>query len=518
MTGRGSRAVRFGSGLGVLGLAAGVVVGAAGLPQALQQPVPAVPVDVPAARTTLVCPGPLELPAGAGTGDRAFDPVPVPPVTRVDAVAVAAGGPGLGAGSLTALGAGQAAAGWAAGGGGAAVTLAGTAAPTTPTLLAADPVADQPPWVAGATSIVVTRGDLRGLAAAACQAAGNDLWLVGGSTEVSSSADLVLVNPGATVADVSVAVFGPTGAVDLSAGGRLLVAPGGRQVLALPGVAAEQRRLVVHVTSTGGSVAATVQDSRLSGFTAQGTSLVVPGTAPATRQFVPGIVVPDTAVDAPDAAALRLLAPAQATTARLTLLGPHGPVDLPGAEEAQLTAGQVVDVPLGGLPAGAYTAVVDADAAVVAAGVIARAGTPGELDRVAPVDRAWAASAAAVDGVAAVPAGLPATVVLTGADATGAGTDGPPRTATVRGVRADGGLTSARRVVVGRGATATLAVDDLGAGVVGVQVEAGGGVVWAVLLEAELADGTGVSVLAPTPPAERVGAVPVRTGDRVGLG
>ncbi len=416
------RVARVLSGVLVLALTGGAVALARTLPDASTgaTTTPDAVAVAPSA-ATLVCPGPLQLPDDSSAGGSEFDRVPVDPVERVSGFAAGSTGDAAlttldGAARSVDLGSGSAA----------------LASPTAPVVLRADPVDDQPARVAGATSSLVTDGDLRGLSTAACARPSSDVWLVGGSTVLESTADLVIVNAGATAADVTVELWGPNGAVDLGAGGTLLVAPGAERVVVLAAVAAEQRRVVVHVQAAGGQISAYLQDSALDGFTPQGTDLVTAGTAPAQRQVVPGVVLTATDVDSADAGALRLLVPGDTdATASVTLVGPDGAQPLTGAQDLRLVAGEVTDISLGGLPAGGCTAVVDSSAPVVASAMTARAGRAGELDEVARVDRAWSAATPTGAGLVAVPSGATGSLVLAAVadpdaepDATAATADG----------------------------------------------------------------------------------------------
>src|SRR5690606_38877769 len=117
--------------------------------------------------------------------------------------------------------------------------------------------------------------------------------------------------------------------------------------------APEQRRLVVHVSATGGLVSAYLQHSTLDGLVPLGVDHVVPGAAPAHDLALAGVASVGEAVDDPHAPQLRLLAPGDAAgTARVTVYGTDGPVPLRGVEDVALTPGVVTDVSLGGLPAG----------------------------------------------------------------------------------------------------------------------------------------------------------------------
>ncbi|MGW6131512.1 DUF5719 family protein [Cellulomonas sp. NPDC055163] len=512
------RVVRVVTGAAVLLLTAGVVLGADRLPTAaLVDDAPAV-IEVPPPRSTLVCAGPLILPDDTGAGDSEFDPTPVDPVARVDALTAAAADGGAAAGSLTDLGTGDVAGELTAGG---PASVAGVPDPRAPLVVRADPVDGRSARVAAVTSSVVTEGDLRGLSAATCQRPGVDLWLVGGSTALESSASLVLTNPGTTPSDVDVELWGPAGPVELAGGARQVVAPGSERVLVLPAVAAEQRRVVVHVVASGGSVTAHLQESRLTGFTPAGTDLVVPGHVPSTRQVVTGVSVLASAVGEESQAVLRVLAPTEPGSVRLTMLGPDGVAPLPGTDALELAAGEVTDVPLGGLPAGAYTAVVDADVPVVAAAATTRPGLPGELDDTPVLERAWSASSApGGGGLVALPEGVAATTVVTALADGDDPADGRPVEAVLRSFDAEGGVLGEQAVTLepGRSVAAPAAAGTTGIELV---VEAGEDpavkVAWGVVLEVGRPDGTLLSVLLPAADAPTGSQVSVRAATRLGL-
>ncbi|MFS0706306.1 DUF5719 family protein [Cellulomonas sp. 179-A 9B4 NHS] len=521
---RGGRVPRVLGGLAVLALAGGAVAAGVHLGVADAVPVAAADVDTPPTPTTLACAGTLQPPPERERGDDAFDPTPVAPATTVDAVVAA--GPGAGPAEVLPPGPGDATDRLTAGGGVLRLDRVGD-----PLVVRGAP-ADTAPVLAAATTSLVGAGDLRGLSAASCAQPGVDDWLVGGATTVGATATLVLTNPGLTTAEVSLAVWGPNGPVEPTTD-RHVVAPGATEVVDLGGAAAEQRGVVVHVTTTGGQVAAHVQDSAVEGFTPAGTDLVVPGRGPAQRQLVPGVVVEESQVGAEVGPAVRLLAPGEeGTTARVTLLGRDGPVDLPGVDEVELAAGTVVDVPLAGLPAGAWTVVVDADEPVVAAAVVTRTGTAGELDDRPRVERAWSAATSAGTptdapadghGAVALPAGVRATLVV------GAVADGGDPTATGAGrarlhvLDDDGRVLSEHDVTVDAGTTGSWAVADLAPGAAdaaGLELEVRGGadVVWAVQLEVAQQDGPLVSVLTPVPVADAAATLRVREDGRATRG
>lgn len=505
---RGGRALRVAGAVAVLALTAGAVAAGAHLGTADAVPVAAVEVEAPPTPTALGCVGTLQPPDERRRGDAAFDPTPVAPVTTLDAVVPA--GPGAGALDVLDGTAGEVA---RAAAGGGTVRVEDVEAP----LVVRAAPADESPVVAAATTTRVTAGDLRGLSAASCVAPGVDHWLVGGATTVGSSAVLVLTNPGLTTAEVTAEVWGPNGPVE-SAAARHVVAPGATEAVDLGGAAAEQRALVVHVTTAGGQVVAHLQASVVEGFTPAGTDLVTAGPGPATRQLVPGVVVEESAVGAEVGPALRLLVPGEAaTTARVTLLGADGPVELPGVDRVELAAGAVVDLPLAGLPAGAWTVVVDADEPVVAAAVATRTGSAGELDDRPRVERAWsAATAAPAHGAVALPGDVASRLVV-GAVAEG---DDPTARgegrATLRVLDDDGRVLSEHDVTVDAGTTGSWSVADLAEGAAGLELDVlpGAQVAWAVQLEVQQDDGALVSVLAPVPVADPAAALQVREDGR----
>lgn len=511
--------IRLVSGAAVAAVVAGVV----GL--GLQQPSPATGeqvtagsvVDVPPSPTRLVCPGPLVLPEQRD-GDDAFDPVPVDPLTSLVTVATSSGGGVLtdlpGALTVSRLNDG--------------VDARVVREEPGPVVVEAQPT-DDPAALAAASSSLVTAGDLRGLAAASCQAPTTDAWLVGGSTELGATALLVLQNAGSTPAVVHLDVYGATGEVDLDTE-QYLVAPGAERVVVLGGLAPEQRRVAVHVAATGGRVTAFVQDSTLDGFTPTGTDLVVAGAAPARRQVVPGVSVLATDVDDTDAGVLRLLVTGRTpATARVRLLGPDGVEDLPGAGALALEPGVVTDVPLGGLPAGAYTLVVDADRAVVAAAMLARPGEPTEQDPDVPTrERAWVSSVAPVsdevshESVLALPDRSRGVLVLGAVARRGELDRDGTATADVRLLGVDGQVVVEERVELPVGRSIALTLADLApedVRLTGVQVVPDEGAAWlatALVAQVVRGDGTLLSVLVPVPGEVGTTATTVREDPRLG--
>lgn len=532
---RGAQAVRrvlvsVATALAGLGLVAGAVVADDTLPRPAPVAAPAPAIDVPPAPATVVCPGPLRLPTepepgGDLTYDPQFDPSPEDSASRL--TAVADGSAGLVLRTLTAdadadADAGGGEAGGAPGGSAASIAdvAAGTVVVAPPATSSSGTSSVTAPQVAAGVAALTPTGDLRGLSAAACGRPGPELWLAGGSTTLGSSARLVLQNPGATAVTVGLDLWGAGGPVELAGAPQFLVPPGQERVVLLEGLAAEERRVVVRVTASGGLVAAHLQDSALRGLVPAGVDQVVPGTGPGTRQVLTGVVVPATEPGTVDTAQLRLLAPEEATTASVSLLGPDGPVELPGLGTVDLDAGAVLDVPLAGLPAGTWTVVVDAGSPVVAGALVTSGAGVGAAaeSRTAPLDRAWAASSAPSSAAGLVlPAPLPGpTDVEPERAVVVALVDPPPGedrrasvSATVDLLDTAGAVVGSVDVTVDRGRTLRLPLPDLAGraglaqgddGVVGVRVRTDGvPVVLGGTLTARAADGGLVSVVGATP-------------------
>lgn len=515
--------VRATTGLAVLAVTALVVTGGSLLPPSEPAPVAWDEVTVPPSPTDLVCPGPVRLATEPEPGsdvayDPQFDPSPGEAVSALRALTV--GPPGEGGdeerpatATLTPLG----------GDGAAAVTVepsgesavSDVPAADGSVVVHADPAGEAPSWTAAAMSTRTLEGDLRGVVAASCQLPTTESWLVGGSTSLGSSARLVLQNPGRTAATVEVELWGPAGPVELAGAPEYLVPPESERVVLLEGVAAEQRRIVVRASASGGLVTAYLQDSELRGLVPAGVDYVVGGQAPSTRQVVPGLSVTATEIDGADTSVLRLLAPGtEGGRVTLSLLGLRGEVALPGTDEITLEAGTVLDIPLGGLPAGSYTAVVDADVPVVAGAMLTRGRGVGLPDAgtlsTTSVERAWAPSVAVgASGPLALPEGNRGALVLAAVRQRGlSGT----ADVVVEVIGADGGVLGERNLELTAGTTTALSFATLlpAEGTADpVDTSAAAGVVvrsddprvaWTGLILLTSQAGDLVSVLSPVPP------------------
>ncbi|MFT4124275.1 MAG: DUF5719 family protein [Microbacteriaceae bacterium] len=301
----------------------------------------------------------------------------------------------------------------------ASVQLSGDAARTAlngagaPLALSSDAGADT---VSGAQAESLDGSGATGLAVAACAPVSSDTWLVGGSTAVGRTTLVTLANPSDVPAVVDLALWGEEGAIQAAGASGIRVEPGSQQVVSLAGLAPDTASPVVHVTSSGGLIVASLQETVVRGLETAGADLVG-GTAAASQSLViPGVVIRGSAAlearqgaDTTDASAdlataLRLFAPG-GTPATVTV----GIVPLAGGQtesfEATVSAATVLDVPLGVLDDGEYTITVTSDVPVVGA---VRASTASSDDTASGTsDVAWSvvpprlvvpASATVVDG------------------------------------------------------------------------------------------------------------------------
>ena len=430
------------------------------------------PIALGAQGTTAVCPAPVALAgeildgaSGAGAaGDEAFSASPVAPRTTVQTSL-------FGTQTTSTLevftGTGE-----------PAPSDTGTDTDTARVLRGADPssqlsiadvlsativrsvaTATQDAAAYASTASVTSAGDLRGLAAAACEEPGITQWLVGGGTELGTTTELVLSNPSRTPAIVTLDLWGAGGELILAGPSTYLVPPGGQVTTLLGGLAAEQNRLVARVSASGALVTAYLQHTMLDGLTPMGVDYVVAGAEPASAQVLTAVTVEASEVTDSDVALLRLLAPGAAGTASIRVLGSDGQQVLRGAETVELTAGAVTDVSLAGLPAGTYTVVVQSDTDVVAGAQITRTGMP-DPDRTVigtPKDRAWIASGhdRSPTGFAAIPAGTRASVVVTALPSEIDGVDGDDVAADVPIVYSDASTETDATEAADGGATST---------------------------------------------------------------
>ncbi|GAB3273982.1 DUF5719 family protein [Sinomonas notoginsengisoli] len=226
-------------------------------------------------------------------------------------------------------------------------------------------------------------GDLQGLATATCSAPSNDQWLSGAETTVGRTSILMLTNTSVTPATVDLEFFGDKPLTQAPPSSRgLTVKPGSSASYVLNGYMPGQSNVSVHVRSTGGPVAAAIQQSTLRGLTPGGVELITPAAAPAVRQTVTGLELQDPARSqalaskdgfADSRPAVQVTVPGAAdAVVQLRVYGRNGAVQLPSGGVVTAKAGRVTEVPLEGLPAGTYSVSATADVSFTASARMAR--------------------------------------------------------------------------------------------------------------------------------------------------
>lgn len=513
------------SAVALVAAGAGLVSAASLAPQStasrqLEAPVAA----VPAGSSVGVCPGPARLLEGTPVGtDPQFSPDSGTAKTAVSA-AVLGSSAGVVPGSRLAPLKGAPLAEIAQG-----AVAGSTPAPAvrTPVLLAGvvsqrqvDNISvlsagaqDNHQAAAGAVlSYTAEDGDLQGSAAAACQQPGNDLWLVGATTALGRSAVLNLTNASSTPATVSLDLFGSEGPIQAPGSRGLLVAPGSTRAIVLAGLAPGQERLGVRVRSTGGPVAAVIQQSVLRGLTPGGVDFITPGTAPSVGQVASGLQIQDPAALATLTAkpgfadagpALEIAVPGAAdAVVEVKLYGRDGQKALPGGGVVTAKAGAVTEVSLAGVPAGTYTVAASSDVSFAATARLTQGLKPEDA-----ADIAFSAASARLGSqhIVAVP-GTGDRQLVFGAPEGKASVSYTP-------ITADGKIRAAATADIAGGTTVAIKIpaDVGGSPLVGYVVSAAGDPAYGALLLGR-DGGQDISTVAVAPEAAGEQKVPVTLG------
>ena len=244
-------------------------------------------------------------------------------------------------------------------------------------------------------------GDLAGLAAAPCTAPGSESWITGAATTGGTTSILHLVNSSTSVSQVRIDLRGAGGMIPAPNLESVAIAPGESKSLVLAAYAPNEKSLSLKVVASGGRVNASIQQSTLRGLVPGGVDYLVAGTPAANSQVIPGVVLldPKLAGELAGSAATADAVPelhvaatsAEGATVKIRVLGAAGEVAVPGGGELVVASNATARLPLTGLPAGAYTVVVEGDSAVSAAVKLVRGTKAAE-----PMDQAWAPGAARI--------------------------------------------------------------------------------------------------------------------------
>ncbi len=228
--------------------------------------------------------------------------------------------------------------------------------------------------LAGAQSQSVQHEDMSGLAASACLEPEAESWLVGGATDLGQTTLIRLANASATDASVHIEVFGEHGRLTPTGSNDVVVAAGSEQVLTLAALAPDLAMPVVHVTSSGGSIAATLQQTLVRTIVPSGVEVIEPGAGTNTTQIITGVRLVDMArfsdseggaVTSDEEPAVRVLAttpePSDVVITTVALDGSSTQV------KTTVQPGTVLQLPFNTVPDGIYTVIVTGTTPVVAA-------------------------------------------------------------------------------------------------------------------------------------------------------
>jgi len=287
-----------------------------------------------------------------------------------------------------------------------------------PQLLSTPPLAQgtAAPLVAGVQSEAVSTDEFFGLSSSECTAPTASAWLSGGATTVGRTTLLLLSNPTAVAAIVSIQIFGESGEVSAPGMAGIPVAPGDQRVLSLAGFAPDLASPVVHVSSAGGQVVASLEQTTVRGLTPGGVDFVAATPAPSLTTVLPGVVVAGTeALQSLQGQSgyddlettLRVFLPStKPASVSITILAEDGSVTGKPIQ-ADLQPDSVTDLPLDQLSDGNYTVLVRSKVPVLAsvrdstaAATSTSASAPGTEGA---TDFAWVAPAALLTSSVLVP-------------------------------------------------------------------------------------------------------------------
>jgi hypothetical protein len=332
---------------------------------------------------SLVCPGSLLQLANVGGGGDAT-------------TASGVGTPKRGVGASTATTLDQSAL--------AAPDNTSTSAETAPTVVTA-PDAEPGVLVAAAQSVAVKQEDMAGLAASTCTEAQSDSWLVGGATTVGRTSFVLLSNSSEVAADVDLTVFAENGRLDAPGSTGIVVPAKSQRVFSLAGFAPNAKYPVVHVISTGGYVAATLQQTVIRGLEPGGVELAAPTSAPSTKMAFPGVRISGTSAIAERLsadgyadlqAALRVYVPGTADATITVSVASESSGVADGSYTLTAAGGVVSELPLKDLPDGNYSVNLESTEPIVAS---ARTSVLAS----GAVDFAWNQAAAPLEDETLVP-------------------------------------------------------------------------------------------------------------------
>jgi len=260
------------------------------------------------------------------------------------------------------------------------------------------------PQVAASESMKISAEDVSGFAAAPCREPSLSSWLVGGDVATGASDVIVLSNPGAVTATVELDVYG-----EGRKASTVVVPPMTQLGLPLASVAAGERSPVVHVSTSGAPIRASLQSALVRTLDAVGID-VQDGVSGAQKdlQLLGVRSAPVAEGDDANGLVVRMLAPDEDGSAIVRVRSAstgQGVAEYP----VDLVAATPTEIALAGLAAGAYDIEIESGARVVAG--VRQTARDGSRE-----DFAWMLPAPELapdaETTFSVPGGAPATLFL----------------------------------------------------------------------------------------------------------
>ena len=229
-----------------------------------------------------------------------------------------------------------------------------------------------------------------GLLAAACLKPESDFWMLSGDTSVGRESLLILNNPGAVNATVSIEVFGAGGKIETAGQEGISVPAAGSTVVPIASLAPDLPTLAIHVRSVSSAITATLQQKTVRGLVAAGADWTSPSLVLANNLVIPGFFVRGTK----DASKLRSISSDYGDTSAVlrVFLPPNSKANATVTAQVvgtdaktfgtvvrqTLPVGTVTDIPLNGLQDGDYSVFISSDQPIRAAVRLSRSKLGGK--------------------------------------------------------------------------------------------------------------------------------------------
>lgn len=247
----------------------------------------------------------------------------------------------------------------------AEIAVTGVSGATVAPGFTAAPDGRDPARVAAAESITLSADDLSGFAASACRPPSMESWVVGGAGTTGSNDVLLIANPGAVTATVTLTEYGSAGGTHSS---ELVVPAGTQSAVPLAAGSAGESSPVVKVTSSGAPVRAALQSSLIRVLDPVGIDVQDAIPQPQQAFSLLGVrAVVGSDDDDNASTAVRLLAPDADATVTLQPRSAANGSTVGDPKTVKLRAGQVGSVNFSALKPGLYAIDVTSTSPVVAA-------------------------------------------------------------------------------------------------------------------------------------------------------